>query len=288
MKILLVALFALSIFPASARAQSAPEVIHLWEGGAPGFESRKDEPEQAESYWVKNIHNPSLTVFLPPEGKASGAAVVICPGGGHKELVYKAEGVQPAEYLANLGVTCFVLKYRLPREKDSPYSLKETLPQDGHRALRVVRSLADKYKIDADRVGIIGFSAGGEVVSMVAYDAAPGDPSATDPVEKMNGRPDFQVLIYPGGLGVPEKVPADAPPALMIVSNDDRGHVEPVIDLVNKYRAAKAPIELHLFASGGHGFNMGDRSKLASVKHWPDRMAEWFGDRGYLTKAQSK
>ena len=100
-----------------------PQVIPLWQNGAPGFEDRRNEPEQAKDYWVRNIHNPSITVFPAPKDKANGAAVMIVPGGGHRELVFKAEGVEPAKYLNDLGVTCFVLKHRLPRETNSPYSL---------------------------------------------------------------------------------------------------------------------------------------------------------------------
>ncbi len=267
-----------------ARAASQ-EVVPLWPEGAPGFEHRKEEPEQAESYWVKNIHNPSLTAYLPSADKATGTAVVICPGGGHRELVFNAEGKEAADFLTNLGVACFVLKYRLARERDSAYSLTEHVAQDGRRALRVVRSRAGEWHVDPQRVGMLGFSAGGEVVSLVAYDSADGDANAADAVERQNGRPDFQILIYPGPIGVPESVPRDASPALLIVSNDDRGHVEPVVDLLLKYRQARAPIEVHLLARGGHGFNMGHRSDLRSVQHWPDRMAEWLHDSGYLSPA---
>src|SRR4051812_24479298 len=93
------------------------ERISLWKNGAPGFESRRDEKEQAKDYWIKNIHDPSVTVFMPPKDKATGAAVVVCPGGGHRLLVYKAEGVEPAEYLNSIGVAAFALKYRLGREE---------------------------------------------------------------------------------------------------------------------------------------------------------------------------
>ncbi|HWB14712.1 MAG TPA: alpha/beta hydrolase, partial [Pirellulales bacterium] len=138
------------------------EQIPLWPNGPPGFESRKDEPERAESYWVKNIHQPSLTVYLPAADKATGTAVVVCPGGGHRELVYKAEGCEPAEYLSRLGVAAFVLKYRLAREPDSPYDLKQHPREDAQRALRLIRSRAAEWKIDPARVGMLGFSAGGE------------------------------------------------------------------------------------------------------------------------------
>ena len=268
-----------------ARAEQNPEQIPLWANGAPGFEDRKDEPEKAESYWVKNIHNPSITVFLPAPEKATGAAVVVCPGGGHRELVFNAEGREPAEYLNSIGVAAFVLKYRLAREPNAPYDLKVHPRQDAQRAIRMVRSRAKECNIDPNRVGILGFSAGGEVVSLVAYESGEGDAAAADPIDRLNARPDFQMLVYPGPLGVPETIPADAPPAFLIVANDD-GAAGVVTSILQKYRAAKRPIEVHVLARGGHGFNMGNRSKLNSVKTWPSRMADWMGDNYILDPSQ--
>ncbi|MDQ6812155.1 MAG: alpha/beta hydrolase, partial [Bacteroidota bacterium] len=120
--------------PLLSISQAKPIVVPLWQNGAPGFESRKNEPEEAKEYWVKNIHNPSIAVYLPPKEKRTGAAVVICPGGGHRLLVYNAEGVEPALFLNTLGVTAIVLKYRLAREENSPYSLDKHLRQDAYRA----------------------------------------------------------------------------------------------------------------------------------------------------------
>ncbi len=109
-----------------AGAVQAQQVIPLWAKGAPGFESKRDEPEQHKDWWYKNIHNPSLTVFLPPAGKANGTAVIVAAGGGHRELVFNPEGVEPAQYLASLGVTAFALKYRLFREEGSKYTIANT------------------------------------------------------------------------------------------------------------------------------------------------------------------
>jgi acetyl esterase/lipase len=269
----------------AASAQPSPQVIPLWPNGAPGFENRKDEPEQAQDYWVRNVNNPSITVFLPPKEKATGAAVVIAPGGGFRELVFNAEGKQAAEFLNSIGVAAFALKYRLPGEKNSPYTM-ENVRQDAYRAMRLVRSRAAEWKIDPHRVGMLGFSAGGELVSLIAYAPGDGDPAATDPIDRLNGKPDFQMLVYPGGKA-PDKIPPNAPPAFLLVANDDYGHVNVALDLYQKLLAANVPVEAIFLAQGKHAFNMGDRSNLITVKTWPQRMADWLADSGYLAPASA-
>ena len=276
---LLVMAWALSV---GVAAQDGPR-ISLWPGGAPGSEARRTEPEQAQDYWVKNIHDPSIAVFLPPPDKATGTAVVIAPGGGHRLLVYKAEGVEPAQYLASLGVTAFALKYRLAREEGSTYTIERDARADAYRALRLVRSRAKEWHIDPARVGMMGFSAGGEVVSLVAFGSGDGEPGALDPIDRINGRPDFTISIYPGPLGVPDTVPKSAPPAFLAAASDDPCCAVPTIALLQKYRDAGVPVEAHIPATGGHGFNMGQRSKLKSVNTWPARLADWLSDRGLLT-----
>jgi acetyl esterase/lipase len=272
----------IGLVPCLLQAQTTPTEVPLWTNGAPGFENRRNEPEKAKDYWVKNIHNPSITVYLPPKEKATGAAVVICPGGGHRELVFNAEGNQPALFLNSIGVAAFVLKYRLAREENSPYSLDKHPREDAYRAMRLVRSKAKEYGIDPDRLGMLGFSAGGEVVEMVAYAPGKGQPDAPDSIDRLDGKPNFQMLIYPGPLGVPETVPADAPPAFMLAANDDVCCSGPIVSLLQKYRAANVPIEVHIYTQGKHGFNMGDRSKLNSIKTWPQRMADWMADTNLL------
>ena len=273
----------LLLVPLAGLAADQSLVVPLWEKGAPGFENRRDEPELAKDYWVRNIHIRSLSVFLPPKAKANGAAVLVVPGGGHRELVFQAEGVEPAQFLNGLGVAAFVLKHRLARETNSPYSLQIHPKQDAQRAMRLIRSRAAEWNVDANRLGALGFSAGGEVVSMLAFSPTAGDSTATDPIERQDSRVNFQIVIYPGPLGIPEQLPSDAPPAFFLVANDDRGHVEPVMRLVEKYRAASRPVELHLYARGGHGFNLGGRSKLNSIRSWPQRMTDWLGDNGFLS-----
>ncbi|GEO10916.1 alpha/beta hydrolase [Segetibacter aerophilus] len=284
----LAALLATFLLPFTGRSQTKPLVLPLWQNGAPGFESRKNEPEEAKEYWVKNIHNPSIAVYLAPKEKATGAAVVVCPGGGHRLLVYNAEGVEPALFLNSIGVTAIVLKYRLAREENSPYSLDKHLEQDAHRALRLVRSHAKDWNIDTARVGMLGFSAGGETVAAVAYASGSGDLKAADPIDRLNGKPNFQMLIYPGPLGIPDSVGNDAPPTFLLAANNDPCCAEPVVKLIDRYRKAKVPVEAHLYAQGSHGFNMGQRSKLNSLKTWSQRVADWLEDNNILHPGKYK
>ncbi|HLX71472.1 MAG TPA: alpha/beta hydrolase [Verrucomicrobiae bacterium] len=273
------------LLPGTLLAGNMPQTISLWLNGAPGFESRKDIPEvAASSYSIKGINNPSLTIFLPPREKANGAAVIICPGGGFRELVFGAEGVDPARYFTNLGVAAFVLKYRLFRETNSPYK-PENAREDGLRAMRLVRSRAGEWSVDTNRIGMVGYSAGGEVVSLTAFGETAGVTNASDEIDHASARPDFIVEIYPGPLGVPAVLPPDVPPAFLLCADDDRSHSVVTTSLLEKYRAAKVPAELHLYAKGGHGFNQGQRSKLASIQHWPDRLTEWMEDNNILNPA---
>lgn len=267
-------------------AETAP-VIPLWPNGAPGFEARRDEPEQAKNWWVKNIHNPSVTVFRPPAGKANGTAVIVIPGGGHRECVFNPEGVEPAQYLASLGVTAFALKYRLFREDGSPYT-PEHPAADIKRAMRLVRSRAAEWGVNPERIGVMGWSAGGEVAAVVAYNPVPGLADASDPIERVSAKPDFQLIIYPGGLGTPGKLAADSPPAFFFCANDDESPARTISLMVEKYRAVGIPVEVHLAAEGGHGFNMGNRSKFAAIRGLPQRMADWLADRGLLSPAATK
>lgn len=261
----------------------AQQIIPLWEDGAPGFEERKTESEEAESYWVKNVHNPTLTAFLPPKETATGAGVIICPGGGHRLLVFNAEGVEAAKYLNSIGVAAFALKYRLGREENSPYSIEKHAKQDGLRAMQLVRSRAAEWGLDPTRIGIMGFSAGGEVVSMVSYSEDAKRAESSDPIEQQSSRPDFQIIIYPGPIGIPEKLPSNAPPAFLLVANDDVGASKTIVNLIPKFRDAGIPMETHIYARGGHAFNMGNRTKLRTLSTWPARLQDWMTDNFILS-----
>jgi acetyl esterase/lipase len=264
-------------------AQQPPQVVHLWTNGAPGFESRKDIPEQAASYWVKDVNNPSVTVFLPPKEKATGAAVIVCPGGGFSELGFVPEGIDAAKFFNSIGVATFALKYRLPREPGSVYSMANPR-EDGLRAMRLIRSRAGEWGVDPSRIGMVGFSAGGEVVSMTTFGNTAGITNAPDPIDQVSARPDFIAEIYPGGGGIPQALPVNAPTAFLLVADDD-DHTTSVLKLFTLYRAAKIPVEVHVFTKGQHAFNMGNRSKLATIKGWPQRLADWMGDNNILNPA---
>lgn len=282
-------LLSLALLLHSPLRAEEPLVIHLWEKGAPGFENLRDEPEVMKGSSVTHVNNPSITVFPAPKDKANGAAILIVPGGGHRQLGFGGEGVEPAKLLNELGVTCFVLKHRLPREEGSPYNLDIHPRQDGQRAMRVIRSRAAEWNLDPARIGILGFSAGGEVVAMVVYSPTAGDPAAADPIDRASSRADFQISIYPGPLGIPAgPIPADAPPAFFLVANDDTSHVKPILDQLAQYEAARLPVEVHLYARGGHGFGMGARSKLASIHSWTQRMTDWLADSGFLSAEKAK
>jgi len=275
---------------AGSYAQQDSTIIHLWPNGAPGFESRRNEPEKGDKY-ISNVHNPSITVYLPPKGKANGAAVLICPGGGHRILVFRAEGTEPAHYLNGLGVAAIVLKYRLARDTNSPYDLEIHARQDGLRAMRIIRANAAKWGIDPNRIGMMGFSAGGEVVDQVAFGTSQETSTAMkilhDPLENVSAKPNFLIQVYPGPLDVPTAIPHDAPPAFLVAANDDLCCSPPIVKLLQAYRQAGVQVETHLYAQGKHGFNMGMRSKLASLKAWPQRLSEWLEDNHYFASNQA-
>lgn len=264
-------------------AQDSSFSISLWQNGAPGFESKKNEPELAKDWWVRNINNPSLTVFLPAKEKANGTAVIICPGGGHTNLVYNAEGVDAAKYFTNLGVTAFVLKYRLYRQDSSIYTIENT-KQDIFRAVRFVRSKANDFNIDTARIGVMGFSAGGEVAGWVSYHYDEQHKASNDAVDALSAKPAFTILIYPGPGVTDQQITLPISPAFMLAANDDSCCSEPIVKLLSIYRQAHVPVEVHLYAQSGHAFNMGYRSQLKTISSWPQRLTDWLTDNNWLKK----
>jgi acetyl esterase/lipase len=264
--------------PADAQYQPvSPQVVSLWPNGAPGSESRRTEPEIAKDYWVRNVHNPSLTIYRPAH--QNGAAIIVIPGGAHKLLVWTTEGVNVGPALNRYGLTVFVLKYRLAREEGSRYAIDDAAA-DVRRSIRWVRAHAADYGIDPKRVGIMGFSAGGELVSLVADNRATHSPPK-DAIDGVSDRPDFQVLVFPGPLGVPANDVAHAPDAFLVAGSLDECCAKPAVTLYEQLRTAGRPAELHMYAGAGHAFNL-DESNRISILHWPDRLADWLADEGWL------
>lgn len=262
---------------------TAAEPLPLWPNGAPGSEARASEPETLEGTNVCNVHSPSLTPYLPDPAKATGTAVIICPGGGHRKLCLGHEGGALAEWFQARGIAAFVLKYRLAREPNSPYTIQDHAMADTRRALRLVRSRAAEWQIKPDRIGIMGFSAGGELAAFAAMKSDAGQPGAADPIDQASSRPDFQALIYPGtsDLFSAEK---GMPPVFIACGYSDRPDIaEGMARLYLKYKAAGVKAELHIYSEAGHGFGYRPDKTGAAAK-WPERFTEWLTDSGFLGK----
>jgi acetyl esterase/lipase len=273
---------------------AAQQVIPLYSGAAPGaVQGGYPERQYITKAWneeiVANVTRPTLTVFKPAPKLKNGTAVVICPGGGFMALVIANEGTEVASYLAARGVTAFVLKYRVAQtdgdageefrtlRTDRPKygeMMKQTVPQsfaDGLAAVVYVRQHAAEWGVSPDRVGIMGFSAGGGVTAAVAFHYAP------------EGRPAFVAPIYEGGAPPDGVVPADAPPMFIAAATDDSLGLAPAsVALYQKWAAANKSVELHLYAKGGHGFGM--RKQNIPTDQWIDRFTDWLRQQGFLTR----
>ncbi len=274
---------------ASSHVQAQePAVVPLWPKGAPGFEAKKDIPEKVTKKGaietnVSNVNNPSLTVYLPTKEKANGSAIVICPGGGHSNLAIEHEGHNIGKWLADHGVAGFVLKYRLAREKGSPYKIEEHAFQDAQRALRLVRANAKEWNVNSKKLGIMGFSAGGDLVLYASTKGDNGKADATDLVERESSRPDFQILFYPA---IPKNLNFDKsnPPAFLACGNQDRQNIsEGLATLYLTMKKAGINTELHIYASVGHGFGYRENTKSTRLAGWPARLTEWMSDIGLST-----
>lgn len=263
---------------------SAQQEIPLWPNGAPGSEGKTGNEKLrivGEDHVISNIHHPSITPYLAARRKTTGAAVIIAPGGGHRELWITHEGYNPAKWFSDKGITAFVLKYRLAKDTLSTYSIDKDELADIQRAIRLVRSRAKEWGIDTARIGVMGFSAGGEVAGLSAMRFDYGKEEATDPVDRQSSRPAFQALIYPGGSSRFEVV-KNSPPLFLVGGYKDRSDIAEGIALVYlKYKQAGVSAELHIYANAGHGFGMRSTNKGA-VAGWPERFTEWLYDMGFL------
>jgi acetyl esterase/lipase len=280
---------SLSCLPAIAQDRT----IRLYDGPAPGSEDwKQNEQESRTNLWqtrvVFNVANPTLTVFQPKASEANGTAVVICPGGAFFALSIDSEGFDVARWLTAKGVTCFVLKYRLVECKtDDPTRevmdrgpLDEVVAPvvklamaDGTAAIAYVRKHATEFGVNPDRVGIIGFSAGGTLAISVAMNYTP------------ESRPSFVAPIYPAFNWAIKgrSVPADAPPAFILAASDDQLGLAPQsVTIYEEWIGAGKPAELHLYSKGGHGFGM--RQQHLPSDHWIDRFGDWLDVQGLLKR----
>ncbi|MEJ7608062.1 MAG: alpha/beta hydrolase [Bryobacteraceae bacterium] len=192
------------------------------------------------------------------------------------------EGYDIGEWLASKGIAGFVLKYRLAREPGSTYKVDIHPLQDAQRAIRLVRSRAREWRVDPKRVGIMGFSAGGEVALRASTSFDAGATAATDPIDKQSSRPDFQVLVYPGIRGVSLDVPKDTPPTFLICTHDDKSPAESIPNLYLALLKAGVPAEMHIYAQGGHGY--GIRQRPMPVSSWNARLEDWLADQAFSPK----
>ena len=293
--------FASIVFVCLGAAATAaePTVLDLWPGKPPG--ETKDLPPEADInkptdppvgdrkiQKITNVSKPTLAVYRPAADRDTGAAVIVCPGGGHRILAYDHEGTEAAEFLARHGVTGIVLKYRVPaRDKDQRW---RAAVQDAQRAVRVVRSKAAEWKIDPKRIGILGFSAGGETAGLATLLFDKDHYPPADDLDKASARPDFAALIYPAYLVNKEKTglvdhakPTKAtPPMFLVYSYDDPVDPRNALYLGLAMKDVGVPCELHLYATGGHGYGM--RNTGHPVNSWPDRLVEWMTKSGYLKR----
>jgi acetyl esterase/lipase len=273
-----VAIGLLPVLLTAACVTGHPQVIPLWPAGAPGSEGAVgDEVVRVNEYGehiVSNVHHPSITTYLPSGTRSRGAAVIVIPGGGHTELWMDHEGYRIGQFLADHGVAAFVLKYRLARAAGSPYTIEGNSLPDVQRAIRVVKNRAAAWHVDPDRVGVMGFSAGGELAALAGARFDGGRSGSIDPVERLSSRPGFEALLYPS---IPRDLqPSKAtPPAFLLCGADDQPAVSRgVAELYLAFRAAGVPAELHIYSGAGHGFGIRARNQ-GPVAGWPWRFLEW-------------
>ena len=285
--------------PAAAQVATLPNVtikpavvINLWPGAAPG-ETGNIGPERVLPNrprpfdQIENVSVPTLAVFYPPADKRTGTGVLVIPGGGLDRLAIETEGYEVAEWLNAHGITAFLLKYRVPRR--TPGAAWRVGVQDAQRAMGLIRAHAAEWKVDADAIGTVGFSAGAEInVRMSVLHAEPRQYDPVDEADKLSTRPDFNIAMYGGGFAntnnntlnqdVASRIDASTPPMFIGHAFDDAA-LSSVI-LMGALKRANIPSELHIFAAGAHGF--GVRDSGLTIAEWPELCLRWLGQLGFL------
>jgi acetyl esterase/lipase len=291
------ALFLALIIGTSRLCASEPSVHNLWPGKPPG-ETKELPPEADQTkpddkliagrriIKLGNVSTPQLAVYRPAKDIDTGAAIVICPGGGHQILAYDLEGTEVAQWLNGIGVTGIVLKYRVPfRDPDKRWL---AAVQDGQRAMSVARNKATDWGYDTKRIGILGFSAGGEVAGLVSL-AEDRMYDAVDAADQASSRPDFAILVYPGGLVDQRtqqlrdhvKVTKAAPPMFFVHAFDDGVTPLNSLLLAAEIKKAGGMAEVHVFAHGGHGYGLRSVADQP-VTDWPKPCEAWMKSMGFV------
>lgn len=269
-----------------------PQVVILWPSGSATLKGAGEKeiisppnPQPGQRInSIRNVHIPSIEVHLAPSDKATGSAILVAPGGGHQQLVWGSEGTDIAKWLNSIGVTAFILKYRLEQTPNYHYTVEGEALQDTQRALRIMRSHAHEWGIKPDHVGILGFSAGGALAALADIRFDRGHPESADPIERQSCRPDFVGLVYAGWKPIDITAPTDAAPAFLTsAGSDDTFHARETVEFFNSLFRVGVPADLHIYAHGGHGGGIGPRSGIP-FGSWHVRFQEWLADLGMLKK----
>jgi acetyl esterase/lipase len=286
---------ALSLLLVGTLAHAAdPQVFDVWPNKkAPGEtaelppEKFQDQrPGEKQVARLTNVTEPTLTLFAPPKEKANGTAIIICPGGGYSILAWDLEGTEVAEWLNRNGVTALVLKYRVPkRANEAPHVAPL---KDAQRAVSIVRSKAKELGIDENKIGILGFSAGGHLAAMTSMHFEQRSYDRLDAIDDVSCRPDFAVLVYPAYLTNKEqtelspdvKISKQTPPMFLAHASDDPVTPLSSVLLYAALKRAGVPAELHVYATGGHGYGL--RPDHPTAANWPLRCEEWLKGRGLI------
>ena len=290
------ALLTLTLLPIVANAQTnedaAPQVVNLWPAGSPTLQGANEKellsPPNAQPGQrinsIKNVHTPSIEVHLAPADKATGTAIIVAPGGGHSQLVWGSEGTDIARWLNTLGVSAFILKYRLAQTPNYHYTVEGEALQDTQRAVRIVRARAREWNVKPDKVGILGFSAGGALAALADIRFDKGDAAASDPISQQSCRPDFVGLVYPGWAPMDITAHADSAPAFLTsAGKDDAFHARQTVEFYNSLFKVGVPADLHIYSHGGHGGAINPRKGIP-FGTWHLRFQEWMADLGLLTR----
>lgn len=281
---------AMVLWTGTLLAQEIPQSILLWPNGAPGSEGKTEDEkvttnERNGEQIITGVHKPAIVPYLAAPEKNTGVAVIIAPGGGHRQLTITSEGYNVAKRFQAAGINSFVLKNRLAREQGSTYTIDGHALVDLQRAIRLVRSCAEEWKIDPAKVGALGFSAGGELVAVAAMKNDTGNPDAADPVDKFGARPAFQGLIY-GGSSARYEVTEGMPPVFILCGFGDRTDIaEGMAEVYLKYKRAKVPAELHIYSDIGHGFGARDTNQTGAGR-WTDRFIDWLSDHKIVAQSR--